>query len=312
MTGRVRSLIVRAIGRPFGFVVGHLLRLSGRPIGAALMYHRIAERGGDPADELVPAHATRLFEGHLRHLRATYRLVPASQLLDAVARRPRGGRIPVAVTFDDDVPCHRTDALPVLSRLGTPATFFLSGASLDSPFSFWWERLQRSADRGASLEPEQSETIHEIAARIEGLDPPSRDALAERLLETAGPDPDDAGMRSEDVRTLAAAGLEIGFHTLRHHRLTGLDDDELRAAMVDGRDRLAELAGAPLDTISYPHGKADDRVSSAARAAGYRAGFTNGPGAMTADHDALLLPRLEPPFTSVGHFALQLARALMR
>ena len=54
-------------------------------------------------------------------------------------------------------------------------------------------------------------------------------------------DPPDAGLRAEDVRTLADAGFEVGFHTLRHDPLPQLDDEALRRAMVDGR---AELEGA--------------------------------------------------------------------
>jgi peptidoglycan/xylan/chitin deacetylase (PgdA/CDA1 family) len=33
--------------------------------------------------------------------------------------------------------------MPVLERHVAPATFFLNGASLERPFAFWWERLQR-------------------------------------------------------------------------------------------------------------------------------------------------------------------------
>jgi peptidoglycan/xylan/chitin deacetylase (PgdA/CDA1 family) len=299
------TVAVRALGRPGGFVIGHLLRLSNRPLAVALMYHRVAEHGGDPQRELVPAHSARLFERQLKHLRHTYRLVPASRLLDEAARRRRGQRIPVAVTFDDDLACHRDVAMPILTRLGVPAAFFLSGASLDRPFSFWWERLERALDRGTS-------DIHEAAGWIEGLGAERRDIVADRLLDVAGPDPDDAGMRADDVRALTDAGFEIGFHTLRHYRLTGLDDDALRRAMTEGREALAELTGKPAAAIAYPHGKADARVAAAARAAGFRLGFRSLPGAIDAREDPLLLRRVEPSFGSIGEFAVQLGVALLR
>jgi peptidoglycan/xylan/chitin deacetylase (PgdA/CDA1 family) len=293
------------------------------------MYHAIEERGADPTRELVPPHARPLFEAQMRHLRAAYRPVPASRLLHEVSRRRRGQRLPVAVTFDDDLACHRTQALPVLQRVGVPATFFLSGASLERAHSFWWERLQRAVDRGKSPAavlaeatagvPQATEQkdrgaldIRAAAAVVQTMDPASRDAVAERLLSLAGPDPDDAGMRAADVRALADAGLEIGFHTLRHYELPGLDDEQLARAMTDGAEAVAELTGGSIDVISYPHGRADSRVARAAAAAGFRSGFTNRTDAVRPDDDPLLLGRLEPSFESAGQFAAQLALRLLR
>ena len=302
----MRSLAVRLLGRPIGRLVALLLRLSARPVGAALMYHAVEERGGDPDRELVPPHSRALFEAQLRHLRGVYRLVPASRLLDEVARRRRGQRIPVAVTFDDDLACHRAVSMPVLERLGVPATFFLSGASLHGPFSFWWERLQRAVDRGHR----PPEGIHIAAAAVQELPPAERDQAAEQLLSEAGPDPAEAGMRADDVRALAAAGCEIGFHTRRHYQLTGLDDGALAEAMREGRGELAELSGQPVDVITYPHGRGDERVAEAAAEAGYRVGFTNRFGVVAAGDPPLLLARIEPSFLSAGHLALHMAAAL--
>lgn len=270
------------------------------------MYHAVEERGGDPDRELVPPHSRALFEAQLRHLRAAYRLVPASRLLDEVSRRRRGQRIPVAVTFDDDLACHRAVALPVLERLGVPATFFLSGASLERPFAFWWERLQRAADRGHA----PREGIHAAAATMQELPPAERDDAAEELLSDAGPDPAEAGMRADDVRALAAAGHEVGFHTRRHYALTGLDDDALAQAMREGRDALAALSGQPVDVISYPHGRADARVAEAAGSAGYRAGFVSRFGVVAEADDPFMLHRIEPSFLSAGQLALWLARVM--
>ena len=320
----MRSLAVRLLGRPIGRLVALLLRLSARPVGVALMYHAVAERGGDPDRELVPPHSRALFEAQLRHLRGAYRLVPASRLLDEVAHRRRGQRIPVAITFDDDLACHRAVSVPVLERLGVPATFFLSGASLDGPYSFWWERLQRAVAKNdgavpaldgvapARLERADPSGIHATAAAVQGLAPERRDAVAEGLLAVAGPDPADAGMRADDVRALAAAGCEVSFHTRRHHALTGLDDDALAQAMREGRDTLADISGQPVEVISYPHGRADARVADAAAGAGYRIGFTNRFGKVTTGDHPLLLARVEPSFLSAGHLALRLANTMVR
>jgi peptidoglycan/xylan/chitin deacetylase (PgdA/CDA1 family) len=300
-----------------GCLFANALRLSRRRVGAALVYHRVGSVTGAPRRELVPAHGARLFERQLRHLKAGYRVVPASELFVAVASRRRGQRIPVAITFDDDLPSHRRDAMPVLDRLCLPATFFLSGASLERPFAFWWERLQRAFDQGIDVHRAmpasvgRGRDIHDLGMALRSAAPGERDAAADWFLAELGPDPPDAGIRADDVRALVAAGFEIGFHTRRHDPLVGLDDEALERALLDGRAELEAIVEHELGTVAYPHGIADERVAGVAAASGYTFGFTVGWGPVRSTDNALLLPRVEPPFTSAGHFALRLARALV-
>jgi peptidoglycan/xylan/chitin deacetylase (PgdA/CDA1 family) len=315
---RAKALLARFVLRG--------LRLSRRRIGVAIMYHGIADETGDPASELVPPHGIKLFESQLRHLRSQFRLVPASELLAAAGGRRRGERFPAAVTFDDDLRSHARAAMPALRRLGAPATFFLCGASLDRPHRFWWETLQAAFDRdkggavrrvveqrcgrlpGAPAVP----LIRRLAAAIEQLRPDDRESVTAELEALAGPPPQDAGMSVADVQALAEEGFEIGFHTLRHHRLTALEDDELFHALREGLERLEGPIGSRPTLISYPHGRADARVATAARAAGFRYGFTSRPEAVTCESDPRLLGRVEPSFRSSGHLAVQLAGCLLR
>jgi peptidoglycan/xylan/chitin deacetylase (PgdA/CDA1 family) len=301
-------------------VLAWAARWSGRRAGAALVYHGVAERPGDRARELVPAHGRQVFEAQLRHLAQCYRVVPSAELPPAVATRRRGERFPVSVTFDDDLPSHRRLAMPLLRRLGLPATFFLSGASLSAPRAFWWERLQAGVDANlpvtallpAGTAPGERAGIHDVATAIDRLPPDERDAVAERLRSALGADPSDAGLRTGDVAALAAASFKIGFHTLRHYRLPRLDESALARALADGREALAEIAGHELRTIAYPHGDADGRVAAAARAAGFTTGFTTVPVAVLPEDDRLLLGRLEPSRRSAGRFALRLILTLVR
>jgi peptidoglycan/xylan/chitin deacetylase (PgdA/CDA1 family) len=303
----MRRLPVRLLGVSAGFLAAQALRLSRAPVGVALLYHRVGDQPGDPERELVPVLGSRLFARQLRHLRSCYRAVPASMLMSAAASRRRGHRIPVAITFDDDLASHLTAAAPLLRRSGLTATFFLSGASLSRPFAFWWERLQVAVDRGLTPAPQG---IHALAAEVQAMEPVRRDALADRLAETVGPDPDEAGLRAAQVRSLVDAGFEIGFHTRRHDFLPALEDDALAALLRDGRSELEELAGRPLEALAYPHGGADARVAQAARAAGFRDGFTCHPNAVGPGTDPLLMGRLDEVFDSNGRFALRLVKAL--
>jgi peptidoglycan/xylan/chitin deacetylase (PgdA/CDA1 family) len=287
-----------------------------------LVYHAIAPRTGDRATEIVPPHAADLLDAHLRHLLRHYEIVESEAALSAVAARGRRDRAPVAVTFDDDLPSHVGFAAPVLERHAVRATFFLTGAGLENPVTFWWERLQRAFDRGLAtqdrhrladacgLAPEAldgPEAIRRVSRAVQAL--PDGEPAKALIASLAGPDRDDTGLRPADVRRLIDGGHRIGFHTLRHDRLLELDDERLNRAFEDGRENLVRVAG-PLDEIAYPHGRADARVAAAAGRAGFKVGFTTEWRAVRPEADPLLIGRLEPPFGSPARFATAVAATL--
>ena len=291
-------------------------RCSGAQAGLALCYHRVADAGGDPERELTAAIATRDFRCHMSRLRRRYRVVPASQLRAAAAARSRWQRLPVAVTFDDDMPSHVKLSAPILRELGMPATVFLTGAGLGDGRPFWWESLERAWNRGLvdgpllvrwGLPP-AGPSLREVARHVQAMPPGARAAVAAELLARVGADharPLSAG----DMRALVRAGLEVGFHTRDHHDMTCLTDDELAAGMRDGRRELAAVVG-PVTIIAYPHGRADARVAAAAEGAGYAAGFVADGAAITPASDPHLLGRRYPARGGRGRFELDVARTL--
>jgi len=317
--GAIRKAL-RIFGVPTAAIGEFALRLSARRVGVALIYHGVSSQGGNPSKELVPAHAAKLFEEQMLHVALHYQIVSATEILEAVKRRKRGQRFPVAVTFDDDLDCHTSVTLPILRRVGVRGTFFLSGASLRAPSLFWWERLQRAFDArlpelpeivGSSHSLDTSEAIHNFASDVEAMEAHQRDLIAQRLENALGPDPGDSGLRTEEVRELVSAGMEVGFHTLRHDPLLAVADESLARAMSEGREILEGIAGTQLITIAYPHGVADERVAEAARAAGFEVGFTGDRSTVAPDSDVMLLGRLGPSYWSRGHFALQMLSRLL-
>jgi peptidoglycan/xylan/chitin deacetylase (PgdA/CDA1 family) len=306
-------------------LVSWLARLSSNRAGAVLVYHRTgdAERS-DPARQILASIPEDVFAGQLRHLRRHYRVVTAGEILDAVRKRRRGQRFPVAITFDDDLASHVCDAAPALQRERVTATFFLGGTSLREPRPFWWEDLQRAVDNRlvtAGAVPHVAEddlraalerapkAIFRVAATIERLTPAQRAEAAAALRGAVGSANGEAGLKEADVRGLAEAGFEVGFHTLRHDALPALSDAELGAALRDGRETLESAAGRKLELISYPYGKADERVAAAAASAGFRLGFTTKRGPVTPETGPLLVPRI-PSAPSVGKTVLRVARAV--
>lgn len=279
------------------------LRRSDLRAGVALVYHAVIDGPTRPERrQLTPELTAAELADHVRLVAERYAPVRAAALADAAAARRPGEPFPVALTFDDDLRSHAEVAGPILRAARVPATFFLTGAGLHGDGRFWWHWLQAAVDAGAVADSE----IAAVTRSLRTLAPAQRDAAARRLADQAGAEPPEDGLRREAVEVLAGQGHEIGFHTRRHEPLVGVADGELAEHLTAGREEVAVAAGRPVSSIAYPHGEADRRVASAARAAGFRAGYTLDRRLVTADADRLLLGRLYPRPTPPGALAAQL------
>ena len=74
---------------------------------------------------------------------------------------------------------------------------------------------------------------------------------------------------ADQVRELAAAGMEVGSHGATHRRLAGIGSDELAAEVNASRTAISELMGAPVRGFAYPYGSMDAGARRAVRDAGY-------------------------------------------
>lgn len=73
----------------------------------------------------------------------------------------------------------------------------------------------------------------------------------------------------DQVRALAATGIEIGGHSHSHPQLDQLGDRRLRFEVLRCREILTEELGAPPGSFAYPYGYSSRRVRQAVRAAGF-------------------------------------------
>jgi peptidoglycan/xylan/chitin deacetylase (PgdA/CDA1 family) len=89
----------------------------------------------------------------------------------------------------------------------------------------------------------------------------------------------DGVMLSEpELRELAAAGWEIGAHTMTHPDMSMLDYEACLAEIVDSREALERMTGASVRTFAYPFGRYGPAALAAARDAGMIAAVTTGSG----------------------------------
>jgi peptidoglycan/xylan/chitin deacetylase (PgdA/CDA1 family) len=90
------------------------------------------------------------------------------------------------------------------------------------------------------------------------------------------------GISERHVRSLVAAGWELGAHTITHADLRTLDDAALKHEVAGSRARIAKRFGVRVDFFCYPAGRYDRRVISAVRHAGFLGATTTNEGLATA------------------------------
>jgi len=79
-------------------------------------------------------------------------------------------------------------------------------------------------------------------------------------------------MTARQVREVAAAGMEIGSHGLRHVTLTETTDLALQREQLRSREILQDVTGSEVAGFCYPYGSLDRRVLDGVRGAGYEYG----------------------------------------
>lgn len=187
-----------------------------------LCFHAVSDTWSDELSVSAGAieqHVTNL-------LRCGYRGATAGEL---IAGRPRD----LHVTFDDAY-TSVLNAIPLLRRLGVPATVFACSS---------------------------------YAADGRPLDVPE---VIERLA--AAPD-EMTTLDWEGLRDLADQGVEIGSHTVTHPHLPCLTHVELERELVSSRLEVEGELGRPCRFLAYPFGDENERVREAARRAGYEMAF---------------------------------------
>lgn len=295
---------------------------------AVLIFHRVTP----VADPLFPheMHARR-FDATMGALAAAFNVLP---LADGVARMAAGTlpRRAVAITFDDGYADNHGVALPILARHRLPATFFVASGFLDGGIMWNDEAIEaiRTTPQPAlalgflglptlptATDAERVDTIGAVLGKLKYLAPDQRrDALAQLAAVARAPAARGLMMTSEQVRSLARAGMEVGGHTVHHPILAVLPSPEAQREIVADRARLSDILGAPPRLFAYPNGKPGvdylPEHAALARAAGYSAAFSTRWGTGGRETDAYEIPRFTPWDQAPGRFLLRLAHNYAR
>lgn len=196
---------------------------------AILCYHAVSEDWPNVA--AIDRATLERQVGHL--LKRGYRPRTLSQAFSPGAQ----GRS-LVVTFDDAFRSVLERGLPVLERLGVPATLFVPTDFAAEAAPMTWSSLAQW--QGGRFEEELR------------------------------------CMSWEEVRRLATVGWEIGSHTCSHPKLTEIGAEAAAAELERSRAACEEALQQPCTTFAYPFGAHDGEVVELTRRAGYELAVTLG------------------------------------
>jgi peptidoglycan/xylan/chitin deacetylase (PgdA/CDA1 family) len=110
------------------------------------------------------------------------------------------------------------------------------------------------------------------------------------------------------VREVAAAGIEVGSHSLVHHPLDVIPGDQLDREVRDSRDLLEQELQEPVRSFCYPHGYNGRRVRETVARAGFDNACAIGYKLWRPGDDPLAIPRLQPTPDHTGRVLVDLVR----
>ena len=275
-----------------------------------LTYHRFS-----PA---VFPKGPEILERQCAFLRRRFHPVPLAEIARSLET---GAPLPpkaLAVTVDDGYRDFFLDGFPIFRRWQIPVTVYLVTDFLDGKLWPWWNQVDYAArhgraarvslslfaDRAGQELPLGTGDERERAAVVIGgqlVKAPHRVRLA--FLEALPalfdveippqPPPEHAALTWDEVRQLAAAGVEFGSHTRTHPILPNMEDRSLAEEEIAGsKARIEQELERPVIHFCYPNGDYDDATVAAVARCGFQTAVTIRRGCNAPREDRYLLKRL--------------------
>lgn len=259
--------------------------------------------------------AQDVLEERLRLLRAARCTV--LPLAEAVQRLYDGtlDERSVALTFDDGYFDFVERAHPLLHAYGLPATVYLRTHlvgqhtpiyQLICAYLFWKARRPRVCvpelrpepfDIGSPAARAAAVRAITIETKRKGIRPTEREGLLGAMARDLGVDYHSIRekrlfelMSEEDVRRLAAVGIDFQLHTHSHN--APREEQGFRREIDTNRDHIRRLTGREPVHYCYPSGQHDPIYLPWLASLGVRSATTCDPGLASPKSPPLMLPRL--------------------
>jgi peptidoglycan/xylan/chitin deacetylase (PgdA/CDA1 family) len=306
---------------------GLFRRLPGRGLGV-VTYHGVLPEGYRSIDAVLDGNliAAGALRQQLRFLKAHYNMITPGELLAAFQQNTSLPPRSVLISCDDGLLNCFTDMLPVLLQEKVSCLFFVTGNSTGlARKTLWYEDLYLVYLQGPAGRHEiycdgvlMAEDLTSIERRraswwnsVKRLSQASPEIRGEFLATTrrqlgadTSPELQDAGsatcrrfalLTASELGELAAAGMQIGAHTLSHPVLSQAPAESAYFEIAESRAQLEATLQSKVWAFAYPFGDAQSvtpEVLAMPQQAGYAAAFMNFGGGLSVPLPRYALPRV--------------------
>ncbi len=285
--------------------------LAKIPLVTIYTFHHIAEQAVDyQFDPGVADASPAQFRRQLETLLRWANPISLDDLMGALDGKALAAN-PVMITFDDGYASNYHTALPILSSLGVPATFFVATKFINERRLFWWEALAwtlkqttrttlhlpaTSGDTIVDQLPQRTFSsasptlLKELTDIVKNTAHMNIDAFVHAIATAADVEwtptierqlANELLLSWDQLRMMISKGMAVGSHTHSHRVLQTVPVDELHQELAGSKAMLQQELGCDIHAIAYPVGRRiqkDSAIRAALQDAGYRLGFTNASG----------------------------------
>lgn len=230
----------------------------------------------------------------------------------------KGDRRFAAITLDDGYRDNLVEALPIFERHATPCMIYVAPAQIDGTIDLWWEVLEEIVQLrdiiyintpggrvtlDCSTFRKKGESLNKLHEYLTiDVAETEQQGILREIGKDAGVDIETMQrgrlLSWDDIRSLAAHPLvTIGAHTVSHHNLARLSEEEARREIREAARIIESELGAAPRHMSYPYGypsAVGKREVALAKEAGFVSAVTTRHGVLHGSHAQHLtaLPRI--------------------
>lgn len=168
----------------------------------------------------------------------------------------QGNSVQVAVTFDDGYSDVFKYAVPVLRRLGVPATVFITTGFVDRSVTPWWEQLAHLVRSTRLPSHEQVELYRRLERKCKHrpLEHIQRELSSFHVADRGNEISFDRSFLTWEDIARADGCLTLGNHTHSHRYLSELSAREIAAEASQASLLIAEHTGQGPKLFAFPGG----------------------------------------------------------
>jgi peptidoglycan/xylan/chitin deacetylase (PgdA/CDA1 family) len=270
---------------PFLRIIGvdAAFRYLNRQKIVILVYHGITSNNFfHPPWTLLPVS---LFEKHIRFLKQHYKILPLGDVVSALNQKKVLPTNTAVVTFDDGYRNNFTNAFPILSKYGIPATIFLTAGYIgtrrllpldkayllcrDAQIDYFQSRANNKHEPlSFRNDKERMLSYNRMAEILKKLSTSDQELYLKMFQEGLGVtkfhtknaiNEDFRIVSWDEVITMRNSGwIEIGSHTVSHEILTNVPDKIAEKEIANSKSILEEYLNEPITLFAYPNGQESD------------------------------------------------------